>query len=69
MDVEKKIGCGVVAIWLAIILFIGGCWLGNVVKLVACDWSSTGTWKGEIVHGLGVIVAPASVFTVWSDAD
>ena len=44
-----------------------GCWIGNVVKLARCDWSDTGTWKGEVVHLIGVFVPPASAITVWSD--
>lgn len=67
MDFEEKAGCSIMLIWLCMILFFGGCWIGNVVKLARCDWSDTGTWKGEVVHLIGVFVPPASAITVWSD--
>lgn len=33
MDFEEKAGCSIMLIWLCMILFFGGCWIGNVVKL------------------------------------
>ena len=61
-----KFQVGIVAVWLAIVLFFGGCYIGNVVKLVKCDWATTGTWKGEVVHAVGLIPLCA-VVTVWFD--
>lgn len=40
------------------------CWIINIVQLAKCDWSSSGSWKGEIIHGIGVVPGAALV-TVW----
>lgn len=40
------------------------CWVVNVVQLVNCDWDNDGNWKGEIIHGVGLIPY-ASLVTVW----
>ncbi len=52
----------IIAIW----LFAGFCEIGNIVKLVQCDWSDTGSWKGEIIHGIG-LVPGVSIVTFWFD--
>lgn len=57
---------GMQVFMLAIWLFATGCWIVNGYKLVKCDWSNEGTWKGEIVHGIG-LAGPLSMFTVWNN--
>lgn len=47
-----------------VITFVVGCWIINCVKLTECDFKSP--YKGEILHGLGVL-GPAAVITVWFD--
>lgn len=49
---------------IVLLLFVAVCWIGNLVQLIQCDWSSTGTWKGEIVHTIG-FVPIASIVTAW----
>ncbi len=49
---------------LAILIFMGGCWIGNAVKLTNCDFEAP--YKGEVLHTIGLIPL-ASVFTVWVD--
>jgi hypothetical protein len=39
----------------------------NIYKLVQCDFASD--YKCEILHGVGVVVAPASVVTAWVGTD
>lgn len=39
----------------------------NVYKLTDCDFESP--YKCEFVHGVGVIIPPASLVTVWFDDD
>jgi hypothetical protein len=38
-------------------------WVWNLVKLTNCDFESS--YKCEVIHGLGVVVPPASYITVW----
>lgn len=52
----------IVFIWVALM----SCWIGNVVQLIRCDWDTKGSWKGEIIHGVGFFVPPAAVVTVWN---
>lgn len=40
-------------------------WGVNLYKLTQCDFAPS--WKGEILHGVGLIPA-VSLVTVWSDA-
>lgn len=57
---------GIAVFNVLIALFCGFCWVGNIVKLAKCDWSVQGTWKGEIIHAIGLI-GPAAVVTFWFD--
>ena len=50
-----------------VVLFAAGCWFTNVYKLFYCDFDSNKSWKGEIVHAVGVFVPPLSLVTVWFD--
>ena len=54
------------ALWVAFWIFVGVCWIGNVVRLTQCDWSSQGSWKGEVVHTIGVFT-PVFLVSVWLD--
>ena len=45
-------------------IFVLGCWIGNLVKLINCDFEAP--YKGEIVHAIGLLPI-ASVITVWID--
>lgn len=47
-----------------IVIIIGLFWFSNLYKLIQCDFKRP--WKGEIVHGIGLIPF-ASVITVWND--
>ena len=42
----------------------GTCWIVNLVKLAYSDFV-TPAWGQIVVHGIGVLIAPASVITVW----
>ena len=57
-------------IWFFLVLIIQlysvGSYVGNVVRLVQCDWSGQGSWKGEVVHAVGVFIPPVSLVTVWN---
>ena len=40
----------------------GTAWCVNLYKLTQCDFAPS--WKGEIIHAIGLI-PPASIVTVW----
>ena len=50
---------------IAIMLVIGISWCVNLYKFTQCDFEPS--WKGEIIHGIGLIPV-VSVVTAWSDA-
>lgn len=60
---EPSIGCVVISVWLLFVIMYGI----NIYKLVQCDFASD--YKCEILHGVGVVVAPASVVTAWVGTD
>lgn len=47
--------------------FVVGSWIGNAVKLANCDFEPN--YKCEVLHGVGFIILPLSMVTVWFDAD
>ena len=49
-------------VWFVISLF----WCANLVKLVNCDFKPS--WKGEIIHTIGVFFPPACILTVWNSS-
>ena len=49
---------------LGFVVFMAGSWFINIYKLTQCDFQSP--YKGEILHAVGIIVAPVSVITVWN---
>jgi hypothetical protein len=57
---NSSFGIIVLSIWLLII----GSWVGNLFKLLNCDFEPS--YKGEIIHAIG-LVPIASVITVWYD--
>jgi hypothetical protein len=40
-------------------------WCVNIYKLVQCDFEES--YRGEIVHTIGVCIPPASLITVWNN--
>jgi hypothetical protein len=48
----------------AFVLFAAGSWFYNAYLLVTeCDFASP--YKCEAIHGIGVVVPPASMITAW----
>lgn len=62
MSAEKGI-LGLGLAWLLFWIVTGVCWVINLVQLVSCDFE--GPWREEIIHLIGLIIAPASIVTVW----
>ena len=42
-------------------------WFWNAAKIASCDFESN--YKCEVIHGIGIIVPPLSVITVWFGDD
>ena len=40
-------------------------WCVNVYKLVNCDFEES--YKGEVIHIVGVFLPPASLITAWNN--
>lgn len=59
-------GVGLIGAIIAFIIFTGWCYIGNIVKLAQCDWKAEGSWKGEIIHAVGLL-PPAAYVTYWFD--
>lgn len=54
-------GSGIFGILLSI--YIGICWVINLIQLFNCDFDAP--WKDELIHIIGVFIVPASGITVW----
>lgn len=39
----------------------------NATKFVGCDFVAD--YRCEVIHGIGVVIPPASYVTVWFDSD
>lgn len=52
---------------LAFLVLFFGSWFVNFYKLIQCDFEPD--YKCEVVHAVGVFIAPAAVVTVWIDDD
>lgn len=56
--------CGLIAlpVWIYAVV----CWLINCYKLFShCDWSTQTSMKEEVIHLIGLFVAPSSMITAW----
>lgn len=42
-------------------------WLWNFVKFTSCDFEPN--YRCEVIHGVGIIVPPTAMVTVWFDID
>ena len=42
-------------------------WIVNAYKFAGCDFESS--YRCEAIHGIGIIMPPASWVTVWFDDD
>ncbi len=51
-----------VIIQLLLLALFGTAWFVNLYKFTQCDFAPS--WKGEIIHGVGIF-PPASIVTVW----
>ena len=66
-EMEKVFKPKYLVIWSVVIITIVVCWLGNTVKFVECDYDLP--LNCEIIHGVGLIMPPASVVTVFYGSD
>jgi hypothetical protein len=52
----------IIIIHLSVVAVFGAAWIVNLYKLTQCDFMPS--WKGEIIHSIGII-PPAAIVTVW----
>lgn len=57
----------IIVIQFMIVFGIIFAWPINIYRLSNCDFKSD--YKCEVTHTIGVVVAPASLVTVWFDTD
>lgn len=61
---KKKGNAGIIIlIYVAIIVFVVGGWIGNLVKLCKCDFQAP--YKTEIIRVVGLLVPPVGMVTGW----
>ena len=64
IKVKNKKGFTIIELLVVIVIIFGFVpYVWNAIKLASCDFSSP--YRCEIIHGIGVIVPPASLVTVW----
>ena len=68
MKSDTAAAAGIGGVAFVIILACLAVWPVNLYKLCKCDWSND-NWKPEIIHGIGVVMPPASYVTVWFGTD
>lgn len=57
-------GFTIIELLIVIFLFVGvGSWGYNAVKLASCDFESD--YRCEVIHGVGLVIPPLSIGTVW----
>ncbi len=49
-------------IQIVLVLVIGSAWCVNIYKLTQCDFQAP--YKGEVMHGVGIL-GPTALVTVW----
>ena len=64
---NAKMTIAIGLIYAAIIIGGVGLWAWNGVKLASCDFESD--YKCEAIHGVGLVIPPTSVITVWFGDD
>lgn len=61
---NKQLGVTLIELLIVVIGFTAVVpYVWNAVKLVSCDFESD--YRCEAIHGIGVIIPPASIVTVW----
>lgn len=59
----KNYSLGLLVFYILLWVYGIGSWIVNLVKLFQCDFEAS--YKEEIIHLIGVIIAPSSMITVW----
>lgn len=59
----KNYSLGLLVFYILLWVYGIGSWIINLVKLFQCDFEAS--YKEEIIHLIGVIIAPSSMITVW----
>ena len=64
---KKRQGFTMVELFLMAAVFGVGGWIWNAAKLSSCDFELP--YRCEVIHGIGMVVPPLSIVTVWFDDD
>lgn len=64
MDFIEKMGCGLIILWIFVLIFGGIGWVMNVVKLVKLDFQAP--YKAEIIRTVGLFPVVGAI-TGWID--
>lgn len=65
---KKQKGFTLIELIIVISFFsFGVSWIWNTVKLASCDFEPN--YKCEAIHGVGVVIPPLSIVTVWYGDD
>lgn len=63
---KKQKGFTVVELYCVVFVIMVATYCTNLVKLIQCDFEPS--YKGEVIHLVGVVLPPASLLTVWNTA-
>jgi len=55
------------AMFILIAIICGMLWIWNGAKLASCDFEPN--WRCEAIHGIGVVIPPTAIITVWFEDD
>ena len=50
-----------------VLIFLAAPWVVNAYKFAHCDFEAA--YKCEVIHGIGIFIAPAAWVTVWFGTD
>ncbi len=56
-------GCAFAVILLWVIAAIG--WIKNIINFIGCDFAAGGSYKAEILHGIGIVCPPLGAIFGW----
>jgi len=68
INMKKQNGFTLIELIIVLVIVTGfGSWIWNAVQLASCDFESN--YKCEAIHGIGLVVPPTSIITIWFGDD
>lgn len=56
-----------IVLWISCMTISISTWMWNATKLASCDFDAP--YKCELIHGVGLVLPPLAIVTVWFDID